>query len=81
MQRSSSDSLTPIDLLIQLKGQDAQNHSDENQNNVKTDISEIFQNKGNLSAEQKDALSQFFLKSVLPLFQNTAGPEHEKSIY
>ena len=58
-----------------------QNHSNRNQNNIKIDTSETLQNKGNLSAGQKDTLSQFFLKSVLSLFQNTAGPEHEENIH
>ena len=68
MQGSSSGSPAPINFLTQLEGQNVQNHPNRNQGNIKTDISEILQNKGNLSAEQKNILSQFFLKSVLPLF-------------
>ena len=57
MQGSSFDSSISIDLLIQLESQDAQNHSDGNWDNIEINISETLQNKGNLSAEQKKALS------------------------
>ena len=81
MQRSSSGSPAPINSLTQFGGQDVQDYLNRNQNNIKTDISETLQNKSNHSAEQKETLNQFFLKSVLPLFQSTAGLEHEKGIY
>ena len=81
MQGSFSSSLTLIDLLIQFQGQDAQDHLNRNQNNVKTDISETFQNKSNLSVEQKNILNQFFLKSILFLFWNIAELKHEKGIH
>ena len=58
-----------------------QNHSDRNQDNAENDISEILQNEGNLSAEQKKTLSQFFLESVLSLFQSTVRSEHEEGIH
>ena len=57
MQGSSSDSPAFIDSLTQLEGQNAQNHSDRNQNNVKNNISETLQNEGNFSVEQKKALN------------------------
>ena len=81
MQGSSSDSSTFIDLLTQFGGQNVQDHPDRNQNNAKNDISETLQNKSNLSAEQKEALSQFFLELVLSLFQSTAKPKHEEGIH
>ena len=81
MQGSSSGSLTFINLLIQFRGQDVQDCLNKNQNNAETDTSEILQNKGNLSAGQKNTLSQFFLKSVLLLFWNTAGLKYEKGIH
>ena len=81
MQGSSSDSPTPIDLLIQFRGQNVQDYSDENQDNIKTNISEILQNKNNLLTKQKEALNQFFLESVFPLFQSTARPKQKKGIH
>ena len=57
MQGSSSDSLTFIDFLTQFGDQNAQNHLNRNQDNVENDILKIFQNEGNLSAEQKKTLS------------------------
>ena len=81
IQRSSSGSSALINPLTQLGGQNAQDHLNRNQNNAETDTSETLQNEGNLSAEQKNALSQFFLESVFPLFQNAAGPEYEKGIH
>ena len=80
MQGSSSGSPAPIDPLTQLGGQDVQDHPDRNQDNAETDTPETLQNKGNHSAGQKEALSQFFLESVLPLFRSAAGPEHEEGI-
>ena len=58
-----------------------QDHLNRNWDNAETDTFEIFQNESNLSTGQKDTLSQFFLESVLPLFQNTAGLKHEKNIH
>ena len=57
MQKSSSGSPAPIDSLIQLGGQNAQNHPDKNWDNAETDTSETLQNEGNLSVKQKNALS------------------------
>ena len=57
MQRSSSGSSTPIDSLTQFEGQNVQDCLNGNWNNAETDTPEIFQNKGNLSAGQKNALS------------------------
>ena len=81
MQGNSSGSPTLIDPLTQLGGQNAQDHSDRNWDNVKTDTFETLQNKDNLSAGQKNTLNQFFLESVLPLFQNITGPEHKEGIH
>ena len=75
MQGSSSGSLNSIDPLTQLGGQNVQDHLDGNQNNTETDTLEIFQNKDNLSAEQKETLSWFFLESVFFLFQSTVRSE------
>ena len=80
MQKSSSGSSAFINLLIQFKSQDAQDCLNRNWNNVEINIFETLQNEGNLSAKQKNTLNQFFLKSVLPLFQNTAGLKHKKGI-
>ena len=68
MQRSSSGSPALINPLTQFENQNVQDHSNRNQDNVKTNIFKTFQNKGNLSAGQKNALNWFFLESVLPLF-------------
>ena len=81
MQGNSSGSPAPIDPLIHLGSQDAQDCPNKNQNNAETDTPEIFQNKDNLSAGQKNALSWFFLKSVLLLFWNAVKLKHEKGIY
>ena len=80
MQKSSSDSSTSIDPLIYFGGQNVQDCLNRNWDNAKINTSETLQNKSNLSAEQKDALSWFFLKSVLSLFWNTAGLKHKKDI-
>ena len=80
MQGSSSGSPAPINPLTQFGGQNAQDHLDGNWDNTETDTSEILQNKGNLSAEQKKALSWFFLESVLSLFQNAVRLKHEEGI-
>ena len=81
IQGSSSGSPASIDLLTQLGGQDAQDCLNRNWDNAETDTSETLQNEGNLSAGQKNTLSQFFLKSVLSLFWNAAGLEHKKGIH
>ena len=57
MQRSSSDNSAFINSLTQFKSQDVQNYLNRNQNNAENDTFETFQNKGNLSIKQKEALN------------------------